>query len=118
MLDAPRLGLVTLYTDDLEAARRFYRDFLGLRAVREEADFSALRAGDVTLVVHATGRKGESNVPTATLLILDVESFEGWRERAAEHSLEAKFREVRGRRQLGLRDPDGNTVYLEERRSR
>ena len=48
----PRLHLVTLGVDDLERAKRFYRDGLGRKLAVEVGDFALVALGPVGLALH------------------------------------------------------------------
>ena len=116
-----RVYETVLYATDLEAARTFYRDVLGLREVED----GVFRLDDdgVLLLFDPTessrpGRVVPSHGPTGAVhLAFEVESLDGWLERLADHgvALEQDKEWTRGgARSLYVRDPAGNSVELVE----
>ena len=116
-----RVYETVVYATDLEAARAFYRDALGLREVEE----GVFRLDDdgVLLLFDPTessrpGRVVPSHGPTGAVhLAFSVDSLDGWLERLADHgvALEQDKEWTRGgARSLYVRDPAGNSVELVE----
>jgi len=116
-----RVYETVVYATDLEAARAFYRDMLGLREV-EEGVFR-LDDGGVLLLFDPSessrpGRVVPSHGPTdATHLAFAVgeAELEAWRERLAAHGVELEQEQEwqrGGARSLYVRDPAGNSVEL------
>jgi len=118
-----RVYETVVYATDLEAARAFYRDALGLREV-EEGVFRL--DGDGVLLLFdpsessRPGRVVPSHGPTgATHLAFAVgeAELEAWRERLAAHGVELEQDQDwqrGGARSLYVRDPAGNSVELVE----
>jgi catechol 2,3-dioxygenase-like lactoylglutathione lyase family enzyme len=103
----PRFGFAILYPKDLQAAKRFYVEVLGLRVEREaptfvQFDHFAL-AGDVPL--------GASGKPELYWLVDDAEAaYRGAPKDSISQPLAAKpFGKV-----FGMRDPDGETCFVLE----
>jgi catechol 2,3-dioxygenase-like lactoylglutathione lyase family enzyme len=115
-----RVYETVVYATDLEAARAFYRDVLGLREVEDGVfrldDEGVLLLFDPTessrpgRVVPSHGPKGAVHVAFA------VDSLEGWLERLADHgvALEQDKEWRAGARSLYVRDPAGTSVELVE----
>jgi catechol 2,3-dioxygenase-like lactoylglutathione lyase family enzyme len=118
-----RVYETVVYAEELEAARAFYRDVLGLREV-EEGVFRLEDEG-VLLLFDPTessqpGRVVPSHGPDGAIHLafaVGEGELEAWRERLAEHEVELEQDHDWGRggaRSLYLRDPAGNSVELVE----
>ena len=118
-----RVYETVVYATDLEAARAFYRDVLGLC----EVENGVFRLDDkgVLLLFDPTessrpGRVVPSHGPTgATHVAFAVGEAEldAWRERLADHGVELEQEQEwkrGGARSLYVRDPAGNSVELVE----
>ncbi len=124
------LGILetAIYARDLEAARRFYQDVIGLVLItRDPGRHVFFRCGSSVLLIFdpaATGvpsRVGGSVVPAHgthgpghfALATREVD-LPAWRERLAEHGvdIEAEVTWPGGGRSLYVRDPAGNSVEL------
>ena len=110
-----------VYATDLEAARAFYRDALGLREVEEGVyrleDDGVLLLFDPTLSSQP-GRLVPSHGPTGAVHVafsVGPGELDAWRDRLAEHSVELEQDHIwqrGGARSLYVRDPAGNSVEL------
>ena len=118
------LAEAALYVADLERARTFYREVLGLveTAVFEDAAF--LQIGiDATLilfqidaletrvsVIPAHGSRGRGHVALA----IGPNEMTAWRERLQAHSIEVEHEQdwPLGTHSLYFRDPDDNSLEL------
>lgn len=105
---APRFGLVVTYVSDIERAKRFYTDVLGLKIEREASTFVQFDhfalASDAPL--------GESGEPELYWLVENAEAaYAALRERAPiVRPLETKpFGKV-----FAVRDPDGGVRFVLE----
>jgi catechol 2,3-dioxygenase-like lactoylglutathione lyase family enzyme len=116
-----RVYETVVYATDLEAARAFYRDVLGLREVED----GVFRLGDEGVLLlfdpsesSRPGRVVPSHGPTgATHVAFAVGEAEldAWRERLADHGVELEQEQNwkrGGARSLYVRDPAGNSVEL------
>ena len=116
-----RVYETVVYATDLEAARAFYRDVLGLREVEEGVfrldDDGVLLLFDPTLssqpgrVVPSHGPAGAIHVAFA----VGEGELDAWRERLADQGVELEQDqdwERGGARSLYVRDPAGNSVEL------
>lgn len=108
---------------DLEAARAFYRDALGLREV-EEGVFRLDDDGVLLLFdperSSQPGRVVPSHGPTGAVHVafsVGEGELDAWRERQAGHGIELEQEhewQRGGARSLYVRDPAGNSVELVE----
>jgi catechol 2,3-dioxygenase-like lactoylglutathione lyase family enzyme len=118
-----RIYETVVYASDLEAARAFYRDALGLREVEEGVfrldDDGVLLLFDPELssqpcrVVPSHGPAGPIHVAFA----VGEGELDAWRERLANLGVELEQDqdwERGGARSLYVRDPAGNSVELVE----
>jgi catechol 2,3-dioxygenase-like lactoylglutathione lyase family enzyme len=101
---------------DLEVARAFYRDTLGLAEdyVDERGRWARLRRGEMEIVV-AEGEPQEAGVA-----VVDVEDIKAEAERLRAADVEVGVVvELHGQmRLLDVYDPDGNRVQLAQELSR
>jgi catechol 2,3-dioxygenase-like lactoylglutathione lyase family enzyme len=118
-----RVYETVVYASELEAARAFYRDALGLREVEEGVfrldDDGVLLLFDPELssqpgrVVPSHGPAGAIHVAFA----VGEGELDAWCERLAQHGVELEQEqqwERGGARSLYVRDPAGNSVELVE----
>jgi catechol 2,3-dioxygenase-like lactoylglutathione lyase family enzyme len=116
-----RLYESVVYASDLDAARAFYRDVLGLREVEEAVFrledervlllFDPARSSQPGRIVPSHGPAGPIHVA------FSVDDLDAWRERLAEHGVELEHEHEwarGGARSLYVRDPAGNSVELVE----
>lgn len=121
-----------LYAEDLAAAKRFYRDVLGLPLTSEEAGRHVFfRCGDQMLLVfdprvtrspspgaplpvpaHGAGEEGHVCFRAAG------DDIARWREHLEAHGIdiEADFEWPQGGRSIYFRDPAGNSLEFAEPR--
>ena len=114
-----RLHHVSINVTEIERARRFYTEVLGLEEI-ERPDFGMpgawLQAGEgqVHLIVAPdsvdTGRRPERLTPLAPHTALAIDDYTAVRDELAGHGLEVLESERSG--QMWVRDPDGNIVEL------
>jgi len=118
-----RVYETVVYANDLDAARAFYRDVLGLREV-EEGVFRLDDEGVLLLFDPAEssrpGRVVPSHGPSGAIHVafaVGEGELDAWRERLAERGVELEQDQDWGRggaRSLYVRDPAGNSVELVE----
>ena len=109
---------VTIWTDDLERLRRFYRDTLRLPLHSDHGDFVAFRFGDMRLNLGLhDGVSGPTKEPYRIMLNLAVEDIQAEHRRLTEEGVEF----IRSPEQEGwggwvatFIDPDGNVLQLLE----
>jgi lactoylglutathione lyase len=121
-----RAGLVNLYTNDIEAGIRFYRDLVGFeetfRTPREGMpEHIELRLGGFTVglgTVEAARRvhgvEPEPGRPAAVLVLWADDVDEAYRKLvgAGVPALQEPHDTGNGNRNALLRDPDGNLVEI------
>ena len=107
-----RLTGVELYFDDLNRAKSFYRDVLGLEFTGEEVGHHAQFDAAGTFV--CLERKGSENYPSSdkAVIFLEVESLAD----AITSIGTARFAKIEATWAV-LHDPEGHNILLLERRS-
>ena len=118
-----RVYETVVYATDLEAARAFYRDALGLREVEDSVfrldDDGVLLLFDPKLSSQP-GRVVPSHGPNGAVHVafsVGEGELDAWRDRLAEHGVELEQDQNwqrGGARSLYVRDPAGNSVELVE----
>jgi catechol 2,3-dioxygenase-like lactoylglutathione lyase family enzyme len=119
-----KLAEAALYVSDLDRARVFYREVLGLveTAVFDDAAFLQIDS-DATLilfqidalesrvsVIPAPGARGRGHVALA----IAPDEMAAWRERLQAHGVEIEHEQAwpQGTHSLYFRDPDDNSLEL------
>ena len=118
------LAEAALYVSDLERARTFYREVVGLVETAVFDDAAFLQIGiDATLilfqidaletrvsVIPAHGSRGRGHVALA----IGPNEMASWRERLQAHSIEVEHEQdwPLGTHSLYFRDPDDNSLEL------
>jgi catechol 2,3-dioxygenase-like lactoylglutathione lyase family enzyme len=122
-----QLSEAAIYTNDLEAAERFYHGVLGLEIISRMDDRGlAFRCGATVLLVFdpARTRLPDAGVPThgATgeghiAFVVDDSELDAWRDRLRESgiAIEAEVNWPTGGRSVYFRDPARNVVELAPR---
>ena len=116
-MQVERVDFVSVLTQDLVRAKRFYTDVLGLEVESEGESDLELRCGQVTLDVFDPSSIGQPFAPSPAGIALRVPDVE-----AARAELEAKGIEFDGQtietsvcKQAWFKDPDGNALMLHRR---
>src|SRR5688500_8233568 len=111
------VDFVSVLTQDLERAKRFYVDTLGLEVETEGDSDMELRVGQVTLDIFDPSSIGQPFAPSPAGLALRVPDVD-----AARAELEAKGVQFEGEtivtsvcKQAWFADPDGNALMLHRR---
>lgn len=125
MLEPKITGLVetAVYVSDLERAKAFYRDALGLEVIGRMAGRHVfLRVGKSILLLFRAEEtlKGGAIPPHGArgpghfALGIKVQELESWRKRlqACRIEIEREVTWPQGGQSLYVRDPDGNSVEL------
>lgn len=123
MLKPEKIYETVLYADDLESARSFYRDVLGLDVVQSSDLFLTFRCGDGVLLVFdrhksdqpdrsvpAHGTTGAGHVAFA----IQPGELDAWRDQLKSKGVEIED-EVEwksGDVSIYFRDPAGNSLEL------
>jgi len=112
-----RVDFVSFLTQDIQQAKRFYTDVLGLEVETEGESDLELRCGQVTLDIFDPSSIGQPFAPSPAGLALRVRDVD-----AARAELEAKGVQFDGEtietsvcRQAWFKDPDGNSLMLHRR---
>jgi catechol 2,3-dioxygenase-like lactoylglutathione lyase family enzyme len=112
-----RVDFISVPTEDLERARRFYLETLGLPLDRETRAGFEVTAGQVTLGVWEPARMGVPFAPTPNhiaLGVLDVEEARAALEAAGIH-FEGEILDTGVCHMAFFQDPDGNALMLHRR---
>jgi catechol 2,3-dioxygenase-like lactoylglutathione lyase family enzyme len=116
-VNVERVDFVSVLTQDLELAKRFYTDVLGLEIETEGDSDMELRLGQVTLDVFDPSSIGQPFAPSPAGIALRVPDVD-----AARAELEAKGVQFDGEtietsvcKQAWFKDPDGNALMLHRR---
>ena len=108
------LSAAIVHVDDMARETAFYRDVLELEPSYESEWWTTFDTGACTLALHGGGKIGVPNVRVN----FDVDDLDAARAALRERGIETT--DVRepapGVRVCDLRDPEGNTISLEERR--
>ncbi len=115
-----------LYVDDLQRARRFYVETLGLEPIFDDARACALNVGARSvLLLFARGQSTKAHlIPGGTIpphdgsgpahigFAVDAAELDAWQARLRERgiAIESVVQWSRGGRSLYFRDPDGHLV--------
>jgi catechol 2,3-dioxygenase-like lactoylglutathione lyase family enzyme len=112
-----RVDFVSFLTQDIQRAKRFYSETLGLEIETEGENDLEFRCGQVTLDIFDPSSIGQPFAVSPAGLALRVPDVD-----AARAELEAKGVEFDGEtihtsvcRQAWFRDPDGNSLMLHRR---
>ena len=116
-MQVERVDFVSVLTQDLPRARRFYTEALGLEVESEGESDLELRCGQVTLDVFDPSSSGQAFAPSPAGIALRVEDVD-----AARAELEARGVAFDGEtivtgvcKQAWFKDPDGNALMLHRR---
>ena len=112
-----RVDFVSVFTQDIQRAKQFYGEILGLELETEGESDMEFRCGQVTLDVFDPSSIGQPFAPSPAGLALRVPDVD-----AARAELEAKGVPFDGEtietsvcRMAFFRDPDGNALLLHRR---
>jgi catechol 2,3-dioxygenase-like lactoylglutathione lyase family enzyme len=116
-MEVQRVDFVSVLTQDIARARRFYSEVLGLELETEGESDLEFRCGQVTLDVFDPSSIGQPFAPSPAGIALRVPDVD-----AARSELEAKGVVFDGDtiqtsvcRQAWFKDPDGNALMLHRR---
>jgi len=116
-MEVEHVDFVSVLTQDLARAKRFYTDVLGLEIETEGESDMELRLGQVTLDVFDPSSIGQTFAPSPAGIALRVPDVD-----TARSELEAKGVVFDGEtietdvcRQAWFKDPDGNALMLHRR---
>ncbi len=112
----PRIAVVSLWAEDVEAEAEFYRTVLGLKALKQRHGKPHFDVGGVRLAI-VQGRPVDAATPTPSrfpVIVLEVEDLDGAIDRLKEHGVRLPWgvgHDARSRWVM-FRDPGGNLVEL------
>lgn len=116
-MQVEHVDFVSVLTQDLRRAKRFYTETLGLEVETEGVSDMELRCGQVTLDVFDPSSIGQPFAPSPAGIALRVDDVD-----AARAELEAKGVGFDGEtittdvcKQAWFKDPDGNALMLHRR---
>jgi catechol 2,3-dioxygenase-like lactoylglutathione lyase family enzyme len=116
-VEVERTDFVSVFTQDMERAKRFYGETLGLEMESEGDSDTEFRCGQVTLDVFDPSSIGQEFAPSPAGVALRVHDVD-----AVRAELEAKGVEFDGEtlqtevcRMAFFKDPDGNILILHRR---
>ena len=116
-MNVERVDFVSFLTQDIQRARQFYTDVLGLEIETEGESDMELRCGQVTLDIFDPSSIGQPFLPSPAGLALRVPDVD-----LARVELEAKGVQFDGEtietsvcKQAWFKDPDGNALMLHRR---
>jgi catechol 2,3-dioxygenase-like lactoylglutathione lyase family enzyme len=105
------LAYVSMYVDDLPAARTFYAELLDLELVDEGDWGSVVRLGDVGLFLHPREGQPRQHLEV-TLDVDDVDAVVDALRRRGVPVVDEPADRSWGDRDGAVSDPDGNVIYL------
>ena len=107
---------VALFTDDIEAVKRFYRSVLGAEPEAEWHGGAIFAAGSSKLLVHERGGAVEDGPPNEDHFALAAADLDQACDELRAQGLEllADVRDYPWGRSAYLRDPDGRLVELSQ----
>jgi catechol 2,3-dioxygenase-like lactoylglutathione lyase family enzyme len=116
-VEVERVDFVSVFTQDIQRAKRFYSETLGLEIESEGESDMEFRCGQVTLDVFDPSSIGQPFTPSPAGLALRVPDVD-----AARAELEANGVVFDGEtietgvcKQAWFKDPDGNALMLHRR---
>ena len=114
-----RTDFVNIATQDLDRAKRFYGETLGLQRNPRSSDaWPEYETGNLSLLLADTARTGVAFSPSNNAVALRVPDVDAARRRLEEAGVEFEFSEVYDTgicHMAFFRDPDGNALILHRR---
>lgn len=117
-----------VYVDDLDQARGFYGDLLGLRRILDTPRMMtfAVASGQVLLVFRRGSTRDDTHTPDGTVpghhsegpahfaFSIPAEAYDGWKAHLEKAGLTitGEVRWPKGGRSLYFNDPDGNVLEM------
>jgi predicted enzyme related to lactoylglutathione lyase len=117
MITVERVDFISVPTQDVERAKRFYGDLLGLEHEKDTPAGAEYRAGQVTLAIWAPESQGLEFQPNESGFALRVADVaEARKELEAEGvAFDMETFDTGVCHMALMRDPDGNQVILHRR---
>jgi catechol 2,3-dioxygenase-like lactoylglutathione lyase family enzyme len=114
-----RTDFVNIATQDLDRAKRFYGETLGLQRNPRSSDaWPEYETGNLSLLLADTARTGVAFSPSNNAVALRVPDVDAARRRLEEAGVDFEFAEVYDTgicHMAFFRDPDGNALILHRR---
>ncbi len=116
-MDVERVDFVSFLTQDLQRAKHFYTEVLGLEVETEGESDMELRCGQVTLDIFDPSSIGQPFAPSPAGLALRVPDVDAARAELEAHGVEFDGDTIRTSvcKQAWFKDPDGNALMLQRR---
>ena len=117
MIEVERVDFVSFLTQDIQRAKTFYTETLGLEIETEGPDDMEFRAGQVTLDIFNPTSIGQPFAPSPAGLALRVPDVDAARAELESKGVEfdAETIETSVCRMAPFKDPDGNALMLHRR---
>jgi predicted enzyme related to lactoylglutathione lyase len=113
MSNRPTFGFILEYVDDVEAAKPFYVDFLGLEVEREHPTFVQFRdANGVRFAIASDEAMSVSRAPEVYWVVDDVEA--AYRDLAPRAAVITPLQQMPFGTLFAIEDPAGQPQYLIE----
>ena len=116
-MQVERVDFVSVLTEDLPRAKRFYTETLGLDVESEGESDMELRLGQVTLDVFDPSSIGQAFAPSPAGLALRVDDVDAVRAELEEKGVVFDGDTITTDvcKQAWFKDPDGNALMLHRR---
>jgi len=116
MIEVERVDYISVPTRDVERAKQFYGETLGLRHEKDTAVGAEYRAGQVTVGIVRSADVGTDFAPNPAGFALRVPDVDAARETLAQAGVELTEVYDTGVCRLAFfTDPDGNRLVLHRR---
>jgi catechol 2,3-dioxygenase-like lactoylglutathione lyase family enzyme len=111
-----QLAVVTLWTEDLPASVRFYRDILGLTSLPDHGEQPHFDLANASLIIAKGRPVPAQNVdnPRLPIITLSVENLAAVVKQLQSHQIELPWgvEETQQAHRILLHDPTGNLIEL------
>jgi catechol 2,3-dioxygenase-like lactoylglutathione lyase family enzyme len=119
LIEVERTDFVNIGTQDLERAKRFYGETLGLpRNPRSSDSWPEDETGNLSLLLADTAKTGVPFSPSNNAVALRVQDVDAAKRRLEDGGVEFEFADVYDTgvcHMAFFRDPDGNALILHRR---
>jgi catechol 2,3-dioxygenase-like lactoylglutathione lyase family enzyme len=119
LIEVERTDFVNIGTQDLERAKRFYGETLGLpRNPRSSDSWPEDETGNLSLLLADTAKTGVPFSPSNNAVALRVQDVDAAKRRLEDAGVEFEFADVYDTgvcHMAFFRDPDGNALILHRR---
>jgi predicted enzyme related to lactoylglutathione lyase len=117
LIEVERVDFVSFLTQDIQRAKKFYAETLGLEIETEGSDDMEFRAGQVTLDIFNPASIGQPFAPSPAGLALRVPDVDAARAELESKGVEFDRETIETSvcRMASFKDPDGNALMLHRR---